>query len=40
MVYEQEFKNLGENPPQWCNPDYKPDLPLKYTKKRAEMLKR
>jgi len=35
-IYDQEY-DLGENPPNWCDPQYKHKLPLKKTVKRLEM---
>ena len=34
------FFKFDDDPPEWCHPDFRKPLPMRYTKKRAQLLKR
>ena len=38
--FSHYFFKFDDDPPDWCHPDFRKSLPMTYTKKRAEMLKR
>jgi hypothetical protein len=34
------FYKCDDDPPDWCHPEFSKPLPMSFTKKRAEVLKR